>query len=192
MRHREVYGDTPEQTAAEVGKIAAARARYRVQDDFNRELVDEIANKTGHENLAATCFVEVDFNGDGSLDPKIYTDDEIIAGLYSSRSSFHQSGGKWSSVLEHHRMSRDEFWEKKYDGYGGGSHGIVDTEWLVDNFYVGVYHATNGWPLGNADFLQVYEYHDISPKSIVESYCEQYASSGRFQQYVQEEINAMS
>ena len=191
MRHREVYGDTPDEIAAEVGKIAAARARYRVQDDFNRELVDEIANKTGHENLAATCFVNVNLESDDSLDVHVYNDGSVIDGLYNSNSSFHQSGGKWRSVAKHYNMSKDEFWEKKSEGYSG-DYGILDTEWLADNFWDGVYYATNGWPIGSAEFLSVYKYNDVSAISVIKSYYNRYVNSNKFQKYVQEEINAMS
>ena len=191
MRHKEVYGDTPQQMAAEVGKIAAARARYRVQDDFNRELVDEIANKTGHENLAATCFVDVNLESDDSLDVHVYNDGSVIDGLYNSNSSFHQSGGKWRSVAQHYNMSKYEFWEKKSEGYSG-DYGILDVEWLADNFWDGVYYATNGWPRSDAEFLSVYRYSDVSAISVIKSYYNRYVNSNKFPKYVQEEINAMS
>ena len=51
------YKNAIEQIRKEAESVAVARARYRVQDDFNRELIEEIANKTGHPNLAASCFV---------------------------------------------------------------------------------------------------------------------------------------
>lgn len=191
MKHKGVYGDIPEQIAKEVEKVAVARARYRVQEDFNRELISEIARKTDHENLAATCFVEIDSDGSGGLITEFYTDDDMIAGLYSSNSSFHKSGDKWESVSAHHSMSREEFWEKKFEGYGDEPHGIVDTEWIVDNFYFGRYYATNGWPRGNADFLRVYPFKGVPVEPIIESYRKRYVASNRFNKYVQEEINRM-
>ena len=193
MKYKNVYGDIPEQIAKEIEQIAVARARYRVQDDFNRELIEEIANKTGHPNLAATCFVDVDLSSNDDLDVHVYNDDTVIDGLYSSNSSFHKSGGKWSSITRHYSMSKDEFWERKFtEAYGGESHGIVDTEWLADNFWDGVYWATNGWPRGDVDFLTSYKYNDVSAISVIKSYYKRYVRSNRFQQYINEEIANMS
>lgn len=193
MKYKNVYGDIPEQIAKEIEQIAVARARYRVQDDFNRELIEEIANKTGHPNLAATCFVDVDLSSNDDLDVHVYNDHTVIDGLYSSNSSFHKSGGKWSSITRHYSMSKDEFWERKFtEDYGGESHGIVDTEWLADNFWDGVYWATNGWPRGDVDFLTSYKYNDVSAISVIKSYYKRYVRSNRFQQYINEEIANMS
>lgn len=192
MKYKNVYGDIPEQIAKEIGKKATARARYRVQEDFNRELVNEIAGKTGHENLAATCFVDVNLESDDSLDVHVYNDWSVIDGFYSSNSSFHKSGGKWESVTAHYSMSKGEFWELKEEGYGGESHGIVDPEWLADNFWDGVYYATNGWPRSSAEFLSVYKYNDVSAISVIKSYHDRYVRSNKFQKYIQEEINSMT
>lgn len=181
-----------EHITEETAKIAVSRARYRVQDDFNREMIAEIANKTDHENLAATCFVDVNLESDASLDVHVYNDWTVIDGLYHSNSSFHQSGGKWESVTEHYSMSKDEFWEQKFNGEGGGSYGTIDAEWLADNFWDGIYYATNGWPRSSAEFLSVYRYHDVSAISVIESYYNRYVNSNKFQKYIQEEINAMS
>ena len=176
----------------ETEKIAVARARYRVQDDFNRELINEIADRTEHENLAATCFVDVNLESDDSLDVHVYNDWTVIDGLYNSNSSFHQSGDKWQSVTEHYGMSRDEFWEQKFNGEDSGNYGTVDPEWLADNFWDGVYYATNGWPRSDAEFLSVYRYRDVSAISVIKSYYNRYLRSNKFQKYIQEEINAMS
>ena len=193
MKYKNIYGNLPNEIAEEAVKIAVARARYRVQEDYNRELIQEIASKTGHENLASTCFVEVDISSKDNLKVDVYTDSDMIEGLHKSNSSFHQDGGKWRSVKRHYGMSRDDFWERKDSGYeDGGSFGTVDTEWLTDNFWNGVYYATNGWPLGNADFLQVYPYNDISADFITSSYHKRYVKSQRFQKYIAEEIAAMS
>lgn len=186
------YEDAVEQIRKDAEKQAIARARYRVQDDFNRELISEIAQKTGHENLAATCFVDVDLSSDDDLDVRIYNDWTVIEGFYSSNSSFHQSGGKWQSVTEHYGMSKDEFWERKYSGEDGGDYGVVDPEWLADNFWDGVYYATNGWPRGGAEFLSVYRYNDVSAISVIKSYYNRYLRSNKFQKYIQEELNVMT
>lgn len=183
------YKNAVEQIRKDVEEQAVARARYRVQDDFNRELIQEIANKTGHENLAATCFVDIDLSSNNDLDVHVYNDWTVIEGLYSSNSSFHQKGGKWESIEEHYSMSKDEFWTMKEEGYGGGSYGIVDSEWLADNFWDGVYYATNGWPRSDAEFLSVYRYHDTSAISVIQSYYNRYVNSNKFQKYIQEEIN---
>lgn len=193
MKYKNVYGDLPKKIADDVAKVAAARARYRVQEDYNRELVGEIARKTGHENLASTCFVEIDLSSQDSLKVDVYTDSDMITGLYNSRSSFHQDGDKWKSVNRHYGMSREEFWERKANGKeNGGSYGIVDVDWLTDNFWSGVYYMTNGWPLGDAEFLSVYKYNDISAESITDAYHKRYVKSGRFQKYFAEEVAAMS
>lgn len=185
------YENAVEQIRKEAEAKAVARARYRVQEDFNRELINEIARKTEHETLAATCFVDVNLESDNSLDVHVYNDWTVIEGLYHSNSSFHQSGGKWSSVSEHYSMSKDEFWERKFNGEDGGSYGVVDPEWIADNFWDGVYYATNGWPRSDAEFLSVYKYHDVSAISVIESYYNRYLNSNRFPKYIQEEIDKM-
>lgn len=185
------YKNAVEQIRKDVEAKATARARYKVQNDFNTELINEIANKTGHENLASTCFVDVELDSDYSLDVRVYNDWTVIEGLYSSNSSFHQSGGKWQSVTEHYGMSREDFWERKFNGEDGGNYGTVDSEWLADNFWDGVYYATNAWPRSDAEFLVVYKYHDVSAVSVIESYYDRYVNSNRFQKYIQKEINMM-
>lgn len=189
------------QITKETEKIAVARARYRVQDDFNRELVEEIATKTEHENLAATCFVDVNLESDDSLDVHVYNDWTVIDGLYNSNSSFHQSGGKWEPVIDNYNTSREEFWsnlDSMKDEHGDdwrrhrGSYGTVDPEWLADNFWDGVYWVTNGWPRSSAEMLHSWPTHDVSAVSVIKSYYNRYLRSNKFQKYIQEEINVMS
>lgn len=180
------------QISEEAGRMAVARARYRVQEDYNTELIKEIADKTDHDNLAAACFVDVDMDSDESLNVRAYHDWHVIEGFYNSRSSFHQRGGKWRSVEEHYGMHKDEFWERKENGdEGDKSYGVVDAEWIMDNFWDGVWYITNGWPRSDAPFLSVYPTHDISAGKIIESYHNRYVRSNRFQKYIQEEINMM-
>lgn len=185
------YKNAVEQIRKDAEAKATARARYRVQDDFNRELINEIAIKTDHPNLTATCFVDIDLSSDYSLDVHVYNDWTVIEGMYNSNSSFHQSGGKWQSITEHYSMSKSEFWERKFNGEDDGGYGVVDPEWLADNFWDGVYYATNGWPRTDAEFLAVYKYHDVSAISVIESYYNRYVRSNKFQKYIQEEINMM-
>ena len=192
MKYKNVYGDIPEQIAAERGKKAIARARYRVQDDFNRELIDKIAKKTGHPNLATTCFVDVDLNSKDELDVRVYNDWTVIEGMYKSNSSFHQGGGKWKSIKKHYHMTQEEFYESKYSGDDDEDYGTLDPEWLADNFWDGIYYATNGWPCTNKSlYLQVYKYRDTSALSVIESYYEEYVNTNRFGYYIQEELNSM-
>ena len=191
MKYKNVYGDIPEQIAAEKERKAVARARYRVQDDFNRELIDKIAEETGHPNLALTCFVDVSLNSRDELDVRVYNDWTVIEGMYNSNSSFHQDGGKWKSIKQHYRMTREDFYAKKDDGYGG-DFGTVDPEWLADNFWDGIYYATNGWPRNiEQDYLQVYKYKDKSAISVIESYYKEYVDTNRFGYYIQEELNSI-
>ena len=186
------YDDAVETIRAGVAEEVYARARYRVQDDFNRDLLKQIADKTEHPRLAATCFVDVELGSNDNLDVHVYNDWRQIDGLFSSNSSFHQSGEKWKSVTEHYGMSKDEFWEKKYFGEEGNkSYGVVDPEWLADNFWDGIYYATNGWPRSDAEFLTVYRYQDVSAISVIEAYYNNYVRSNIFQKYIQEEINSM-
>ena len=186
------YDDAVETIRAGVAKEAYARARYRVQDDFNRDLLKQIADKTEHPRLAATCFVDVALGSNDDLNVRVYNDWRQIDGLFSSNSSFHQSGEKWQSVTEHYGMSKDEFWENKYFGQEGDkSYGVVDPEWLADNFWDGVYYATNGWPRSDAEFLSVYKYQDVSAISVIKAYYNNYVRSNIFQKYIQEEINSM-
>ena len=186
------YEAAVEQIRKDAAAEAVARARYRVQDDFNRDLLKQIADRTDHPRLAATCFVDVELGSNDDLDVHVYNDWRQIDGLFSSNSSFHQSGGKWKSVTEHYGMSKDEFWEKKYFGEEGDkSYGVVDPEWLADNFWDGIYYATNGWPRSDAEFLSVYRYQDVSAISVIEAYYNNYVRSNTFQKYIQEEINSM-
>lgn len=168
---------------------AIKRATYRVQEDFNRELVDEIARKTGHEHLATTCFAAITPVGDSGFHYHIYNDASMIDGLFRSNSSFHQGNGGWTPVSQHYGMSKEEFWERKAMGEDGGDFGGVDAEWLADNFWDGIYWATNGWPRSDADFLSSYQYNDVSAISVIKSYCKRYERSKRYQKYVEEELN---
>ena len=186
------YNNAVNNITKEVERQAVAYARYKVQEDFNTELIEEIGKKTGHPNLAATCFVDIDLNSDDSLSVHIYNDASWIEGEYHSNSSFHPGSGGWTSVGEHYGMSKDEFWENKYFGQEGDkSYGVVDPEWLADNFWDGVYYATNGWPRSDAEFLSVYKYQDVSAISVIKAYYNNYVNSNTFQKYIQEEINSM-
>ena len=168
---------------------AVQRATYRVQEDFNTELIEEIATRTGHPNLATTCFVDITANGESGFHCHIYNDASMIDGLFSSNSSFHQGSGGWTSVSQHYGMSKYEFWARKESGEDGGDYGGVDAEWLADNFWDGIYWATNGWPRSGAEFLSSYSYNDTSAISVIKSYCERYRKSKRYQKYVDEELH---
>ena len=178
---------------ADVQEEVFARARYRAQVDFNTEMIDEIADRTGHKNLANTCFVVVDESSKQKLKLDFYTDDSVIDGLYKSNSSFHKGGSKWKSITEHYRMSKYDFWESKFNGEDSEDYGSVDTDWITDNFWKGIYHATNGWPNSPYDdFLHVYTYRDLSAEQVCNEYTDRYIAQNRFGYYVQEEINLMS
>lgn len=188
------YKNAVEQIRAEAETTARARARYRVQDDFNNELIEKIATETGHPNLATTCFVDVDMESNLDLNVNIYNDWTVIDGMFSSKSSYHQSGSPWESIGINYYLSKDEFWDRKESGEDnlGNNHGIVDSEWLADSFWDGIYTATNGWPLGDAMFLSVYKYRDTSAISIIQSYFKNYVKSNKYSKYTQEELNAMT
>lgn len=168
---------------------AMKRAVYRVQEDFNNEFVEVLAERTGHPNLATTCFVDVTPNGEKGLHYRFYNDASMIDGIFSSHSSFHKSGGKWTIVEDNYGLSREEFWARKATGESGGSFGVVNSEWLADNFWDGIYWATNGWPRSDAEFLHSYKYHDVSALSAIKDYVERYKASNRFQKYVNEELH---
>lgn len=186
------YRNAVEQVRADAAAEAHARARYQVQDDFNRELLSEIARKTGHETLAATCFVDVDLDSYDDLDVRVYNDWTVIEGLYSSKSSYHQTGGKWKSIRQNYGLHIDDFWARKESGNDlDNNYGTVDAEWMADNFWDGIYYATNGWPLGNVEYLEVFTIHETSAISVIQSYYNRYLRSGRFYKYILEEIKAM-
>lgn len=189
MGFREDYKKAVEKKRKISAEEAVKRAVYRVQEDFNNELVDEIAKRTGHPNLATTCFVDITPNGENGFHYKFYNDSSMIDGIFSSNSSFHKGGGKWTIVDEHYGMSRSEFWERKAMGEDGGDFGIVDIDWLADNFWDGTYWATNGWPRGDAEFLMSYKYNDVSAISVMKDYVEQYKASKRFKKYLNEELH---
>ena len=188
------YKNAVEQIRSEAEATAKARARYRVQDDFNNDLVERIAADTGHPDLAATCFVDVDMDSNMDLDVHIYNDWTVIDGVFSSNSSYHKSGSPWESIGSNYHLSKDEFWARKESGEDnlGDNHGVVDPEWLADNFWDGIYTATNGWPLGDAMFLSVYKYRDTSAISIIKSYFNNYVKSNRYCKYIQEEIDVIA
>ena len=182
-----------EQIRSEAEKEAHARARYRAQNDFNTELIDEIAQKTGHETLACTCYANVTLDSYDNLDVRVANDWTVIEGIYSSKSSYHQYGGRWRSIKQHYKMHKDEFWERKESGNDiDGGYGTVDAEWMADNFWDGIVYVTNGWPLGDAEYLNVFTVHETSAISVIESYFNRYLKSKRFNRYIQEELNAMS
>lgn len=189
MGFRDDYKKVVEQKRKIAVEEAVARATYRVQEDFNNEFVEELASKTGHPNLAITCFVDVTPNGESGLHYHFYNDASMIDGLFSSNSSFHKSGGKWTVVSEHYGMSAEEFWERKAMGEDGGSFGVVDADWLADNFWDGVYWATNGWPRSGDEFLMSYKYNDVSAISVIKDYVQRYKKSNRFQKYINEELH---
>ena len=186
---RDDFNRIVEQKRKIAAEEAVRRASYRVQNDFNTELIEEIAVRTGHPNLATTCFVDISPNGESGCHYHIYNDASMIDGLFKSNSSFHQGSGGWTPVAQHYGMSKAEFWERKAMGEDGGDFGGIDAEWLADNFWDGIYWATNGWPRSEADFLVSYHYSDVSALSVIKSYCKRYAASKRFQKYVNEELH---
>ncbi len=187
------YKKAIEQIRAEAEAEAHARARYRVQDDFNNELISEIARQTGHETLASTCFVDVDLNSYNDLDVHVYNDWTVIEGVYSSKSSYHQSGGKWQSIQQNYNLHKDDFWARKESGSDlGDSYGTVDPDWLADNFWDGIVWVTNGWPFGGVEYLESFTRRDVSAISVIQSYYDRYVRSNRFAEYIQEELDAMS
>ena len=176
---------------AEIAERAYAAARYDVQDDFNNELVDYVARSTGHDSLAATVFVEVELDSYDVLNVNKYTEEAYVAGIYTSKSSYHQGYEGWKPVKKFKRMSRDEFWEMRESGADEGhpNYGGVQAGWMTDNFWNGIVYCTNGWPLGEADFLQEFKIYEKSAASAVEDYIRKYQTSNRFSKHVQKEIN---
>ena len=185
------YNNAVNNITKEVERQAVAYARYKVHEDFNTELIEEIGKKTGHPNLAATCFVDIDLNSDDSLSVHIYNDASWIEGEYHSNSSFHPGSGGWTSVGEHYGMSKDEFWELKFSGESGGDYGGIDTEWIADNFWDGIEYFTNGWPRGTAEYLSVGTRNVVSAISVIEKYFNKYKSSNTYQKYIMEAIARM-
>ena len=175
------YENAIEQIRAEVEAEAHARARYRVQDDFNNELISEIASKTGHDTLASTCFVDIDLDSHDDLDVHVYNDWTVIDGIYSSKSSYHQGGGKWQSIEQNYNLHKDDFWARKNFGNDlDGEYGTVDPIWMADNFWDGIVWVTNGWPLGNAEYLSAQPTRVTSAISVIQSYYNRYVKSNRF------------
>lgn len=178
-----------EQIRAEYAVEADKRASYMVQEDWNRELLNKIATETGHSTLATTCFLEFD----SDLNVRVYNDASVIEGLFHSKSSYHNGGtGGWVSISDHYSMSKSEFWDLRAVGeYGNGEYGDVDAEWLADNFWDGIYWKTNGWPLGDAEYLQTWSYKSTSALSIIKSYYNNYIKSNKYQKYVTQALKAM-
>ena len=179
---------------AEIAERAYAAARYDVQDDFNNELVNYVANATGHDSLAATVFVEVELDSHDSLKVNKYTEAAYVAGVYESKSSYHRGYEGWQVVHKFKTMSRDEFWDMRTSGADAdhGNYGGVDSEWMTDNFWEGIVYCTNGWPLGNVDFLSEFIIREKSAASAVEDYISKYIADGRFASHIQNEINKIT
>ena len=175
----------------EIAERAYAAARYDVQDDFNNELVDYVARATGHESLAATVFVEVELDSYDYLNVNKYTEAAYVYGVYKSKSSYHQGYEGWKVVRKFKTMSKDEFWEMRESGADADhkNYGGVDSEWMTDNFWDGIVYCTNGWPLGEADFLSEFIIREKSAASAVDDYIHAYQASNRFAKHVQKEIN---
>lgn len=185
------YNDAVNKITDDAKEQALKYARYKVQEDFNTELIKEIAKKTGHPNLAATCFVDIDLNSDDSLSVHIYNDASWIEGEYSSNSSFHQGSGKWKSISAHYEMTRDEFWDLKFSGEDHKDYGGIDAEWIADNFWDGIEYYTNGWPRGDAEYLQVFTRNVVPAISVIEKYFNRYKASNTYQKYIMEAISRM-
>lgn len=187
----EDYLSAVEDIRSEYAAIIKGRAAYRVQQDFNTELLQEIADQTGHPNLATTCFLDID----SELNVHVYNDIAPIVGLFYSNSSFHPGNGGWTPVSYTHSVSKTEFWSRRFSGEDeeerSGSYGGLDLWWLADNFWDGIYWKTNGWPRGTDEFLDAWPYRDTSAISVIKSYYNRYVSSNKFAQYVAEEIAAM-
>ena len=168
---------------------ANQRARTRVQHDMNSEGVNYIASKTDHKNLASACFFEYD-TSDAKMTVQIVPDGSVLNGLYRSRSSYHQSGGSWSSVTENYNISRDEFWAG--DKADPGSYGIPEGEWIMKNFWTGIVYVTNGWPLAkSAEYLSVMQMRTIAAYDVAQEYLDDYNNSGRYKAYVAEELGVL-
>lgn len=179
----------------ERGQEAAQRAHIyassKVQNDFDEELIGELAKITGHEHLAATCYVDIELNADGSLSTEMYNDYSVLdPDVFKSKSSFHQSGAPWVSVSRHYDLHRDAFWEehnaRQENGIKSPQYGSLDLDWVTDNFWDGIVWKTNGWPLGNADFLSAWSERETPAVKLIELYIRKYNRSRRYWQYIQE------
>jgi len=184
-----------EEVAKELGSAIMSQvysnARYEVQNDFNNELVDYVANGTGHDRLAATVFVEVSLDSYDDLDVNQYVEPAYVAGVYTSKSSYHPGYEGWKVVKKFKTMSKDEFWEMRESGEDAdhGTYGGVDAEWMTNNFWDGIVYCTNGWPLGNAEFLSVFVTKETPASSVVENYIHEYQMSNRYIKHIRKELN---
>ena len=179
----------------EAGQEACQRARIyakaKVQNDFDEKLIQELAKITGHEHLAATCYVDVYLDDNGHLSTDMYNDYAVLnPDDFKSNSSFHQSGAPWTTATENVGLHKDDFWEQyslRKDGeLETAQHGRLDLEWVTDNFWDGIVWKTNGWPRGDADILSAYPDKEIPAVKLIESYIRKYNKSQRYWQYIQE------
>lgn len=177
----------------DIAEQAWSVARYNVQEDFDRELCNYIADVTDHSHLAYTCFVSVELNSYDHLDVNKYTEEAYVSGIFRSNSSYHKGFEGWQPVEKFQTMSRDEFWDMKFfeEDSDHKNYGGIDAEWVTDNFWNGIVYSTNGWPLSDANFLSVYTSREISAELAVEDYINTYIAQGRFQQHIQNAINAI-
>lgn len=176
----------------EVAERAYAAARYKVQEDFNKELVPYVAKMTGHNNLAATVFAEVQLNSRNDLNVDMYTEEGYVAGLFQSKSSYHPGYEGWQEVSKFKSMTRSQFWAMRLSGEDEdhGTYGGIEADWVTDNFWKGIQYVTNGWPLGGAEMLEVWtENEDVSGEEAVSAYISKYTSDGRYAAHIQEAIN---
>lgn len=174
-----------------IAKEATERAMYRVQRDFHTKPIQAIASATGHDTLAQACYCMLTTSG-SDIEVDIYYDPSFVVGFFNSNSSYHQSGGKWRSVRKNYNLSRYDFWEMHEAGETGGSYGSVDEDWIMKNFWNGVQYSTNGWPLSDAEYLQVFRGKTVSAYDVAKSYIDNYISEGHYGRYIQEEMNNLS
>lgn len=172
---------------------ATQRAMYRVQRDFHTKVIDEIANQTGHANLAQACYCMLNPQG-GDIAVDIYYDASFIDGFFSSNSSFHKSGSPWRVVKSNYGLSSYDFWEMRLNGeYEGGSYGAVMDTWIMQNFWNGVKYSTNGWPRARSEeYLEVYKTRTVAAYDVAQGFIDDYIAAGHYEQYIQEEMNNLT
>lgn len=148
----------------------AKEASYKAKTDFEekaKSVVDEyyaqynpIRYKREH-NLYNTYHAYGRPNGT-VINSGVWFQDDALFGVYSSNSRYHRSGNQWESI----------------DWINGGpekgkQYGVVDGNWVFDNFMKGIHPA---WIGNKSKGYEDYSYHyaDCSPTKLMDDFTDDY------------------
>ena len=121
-----------------------------------------------------------------------------LDGIYESNSYYHQEGGAWQSFDDIHGMTGKQYMSLVsvlHDEYDilGGSYGIVQGSWILENFEAGIHPRTNGWPRKKWSKKMKYrpKRDQFTPLEMAEKYADKYFNLDTSYQYILSELDTM-